>query len=198
MDTIKVAVQAYILGLFPQNFDRPVRTQTITRSQGRQLDAIANGLAVPSFWSAKEIEDAFAIANKVWGRASIEFAPITITKRSVVVPADEDGMWIAFVNKLSPRSGVAAAFVHDLPSDEGGWGGGKIAIVSGKETDGALPGYAGSVLAHEIGHMLFDSPDHEGERSNLMFGSRNPKVATADLLEGWQIEKARRRAVTLA
>jgi hypothetical protein len=197
MDMIKVPVQAYVLGLFPQNFDRPVRPQTITRSQGRQLDAIANGLAVPSFWSEKEIEDAFVIANKVWGRASIEFTPIKITKRSVVVPADEDGMWIAFVNQLSPRSGVAAGFVYDLPSDEGGWGGGKIAIVSGKPTDGALSGYAGSVLAHEIGHMLFDSPDHEGERSNLMFGSRNPHVATADLLEGWQIDKARRRAATL-
>ncbi len=45
--------------------------------------------------------------------------------------------------------------------------------------------------------MLFDSPNHEGERSNLMFGSRNPKVATADLLEDWQIEKARRRAAAL-
>lgn len=197
MDTIKVAVQAYILGLFPQNFDRPARRQTITRSQGRELESLANGLAVPSFWSEKEIEDAFVIANKVWGRASIEFTPITISKRKVVVPADEDAMWIAFVNQLSPRKGIAAGFVHDLLSDEGGWGGGKIAIVSGKETDGALPGYAGSVLAHEIGHMLFDSPDHEGERSNLMFGSRNPKVATADLLEDWQIEKARRRAATL-
>jgi hypothetical protein len=198
MDIIKVAVQAYILGLFPQNFDRPVQPQTITRSQGRELDALADGLAVPSFWSESEIQDAFANANKIWARASIEFTPITISKRKVVVPADEDGMWIAFVNQLSPRSGIAAAFVYDLPSDEGGWGGGRIAIVSGKETDGALSGYAGSVLAHEIGHMLFDSPNHEGERSNLMFGGRNPKVATADLLEGWQIDKARRRAATLA
>ena len=197
MDTIKVATQAYILGLFPQNFDRPARPQTITRSQGRQLESLANGLALPSFWCEKDIEDAFAIANKVWGRASIEFSPITISKRKVVVPADEDAMWIAFVNQLSPRKGIAVGFVYDLPSDEGGWGGGRIAIVSGKPTTDALAGYAGSVLAHEIGHMLFDSPNHEGERSNLMFGSRNPHVATADLLEGWQIEKARRRAATL-
>lgn len=197
MDIIKIAVQAYVLGLFPQNFDRPARPQTIIRSQGRELESIANGLAVPSFWSESEIQDAFAIAGKVWARASIEFSPITISKRKVVVPADEDAMWIAFVNQLSPRKGIAVGFVHDLPSDEGGWGGGKIAIVSGKETDGALAGYAGSVLAHEIGHMLFDSPNHEGERSNLMFGSRNPKVATADLLEDWQIEKARRRAAAL-
>ena len=78
-------------------------------------------------------------------------------------------MWIQFVNRLTPPKGIGVAFVYDLPSDEGGWGGGRIAAVAG----------------------------HESERSNLMFGERNSRVATADLLNTDQIPTARKRAETL-
>jgi hypothetical protein len=199
MDTIKIPVQAYILNLFPENVRGRSLSDTrqpATDGRGQQLQALANGLAVPSFWTADDITEAVAGANAVWAQAKIEFTPVAISKRSESVPADENGMWIAFVNRLRPRTGIAVGFVYDLPSDEGGWGGGRIAIVSGQKVEGSIAGFAGRILAHELGHVLFDTPEHEGASSNLMFGRRHPRVVTADLLEGWQIEKARRRAAS--
>jgi len=196
MDSIRVAVQAYILALFPQSPGRqPPRQQT--RPRGLRLEALASGLALPSFWTSAEINDAFAIANRIWARAAIEFTPVTISQRAEAVPADEGQMWICFVNRLSPRSGIAVAFVHDLPSNEGGWGGGRIAAVAEAPTN-ALAGFSGRILAHELGHVLFDSPFHRDDSpSNLMYGQRHPRVVTADLLEPDQITRARARAQVL-
>ena len=161
-----------------------------------QLDSLANGLALPSFWTSAEINDAFAVANRIWAQAAIEFAPVTVSQRAEVVPPDERQMWICFVNRLSPRSGIAVAFVHDLPSNEGGWGGGRIAAVA-EAPGGALAGFSGRILAHELGHVLFDSPFHSTSASNLMFGQRHPRVVTADLLEPHQVTRARTRAQSL-
>jgi hypothetical protein len=103
----------------------------------------------------------------------------------------------SFVNHLSPRSGIGAAFVFDLPSNEGGWGGGRIVVVAGAKAIGALPGYQGRILAHELGHLLLNTPHHELSPSNLMFDRRHPRVVTADRLEQHQIAAARTRAQTL-
>ena len=195
MNPIRIAIQAYILGLMPQSVCG--RHQPTGTSSGQQLQALANGLALPSFWSESEINDAFTLANHVWDQAKIEFTPVNISRRTEVVPADENGMWIAFVNRLSPRSGIAVAFVFDLPSNEGGWGGGRIAAVAGAKAIGALTGYQGRILAHELGHVLLNTPGHLSSPSNLMFGRRHPRVATADLLEPNQIATARARAQTL-
>jgi hypothetical protein len=196
MNLIQVAVQAYMLALFPQILSRqPPRQQT--RAEGLQLESLARGLALPSFWTSAEINDAFAVANRIWAQAAIEFRPVTISRRAEVVPADESQMWICFVNRLSPRSGIAVAFVYDLPSNEGGWGGGRIAAVA-KAPGNALEGFSGRILAHELGHVLFDSPFHtDSSPSNLMFGQRHPRVVTADLLEPDQITRARTRAQSL-
>jgi hypothetical protein len=196
MDSIRIAVQAYILDLMPQNPGGQTQQQR-TPSQGQQLQSLANGLAVPSFWTANEINNAFTLANRIWDQAKIAFTPVTISQRTETVPADENGMWIHFVNRLSPRSGIAVAFVFDLPSNEGGWGGGRIAAVAGAKAMGALAGYTGSILAHELGHVLLDTPNHESSASNLMFGRRHPRVASADLLEPGQVTAARARALTL-
>ena len=196
MNPIRITVQAYILDLLPQNVGRQPQ-QPRTPSQGQQLQSLANGLALPSFWSPNEINDAFTLANHIWDQAKIEFTPVNISRRTEVVPADENGMWIHFVNRLSPRWGIAVAFVFDLPSNEGGWGGGRIAAVAGAKAIGALAGYQGRILAHELGHILLNTPNHESSPSNLMFGQRHPRVATADLLEPRQITAARTRAQTL-
>ena len=66
-------------------------------------------------------------------------------------------MWIQCVNRLTPPKGIGVAFVYDLPSDEGGWGGGRIAAVAGAKAGKALPGFLGSILAHELGHILLDT-----------------------------------------
>ena len=196
MNSIRIAVQAYILDLMSQNFGgQPQQQQTL--SQGQQLQSLANGLALPSFWTTNDINTAFTRANRIWDQAKITFAPVTISQRTAVVPADENGMWIHFVNHLSPRSGIAVAFVFDLPSNEGGWGGGRIAAVAGEKAIGALPGYSGSILAHELGHVLLNTPNHELSASNLMFDRRHPRVASADLLEPDQITAARAHALTL-
>jgi hypothetical protein len=131
------------------------------------------------FWSRAEVTQAFADANRIWIReAEIEFTPVEISERSEVVPADENGMWIHFVNNLSPRTpGIGVGFVYDLPSQEGGWGGGRIAAISGKKAESGLPGFAGNLLAHELGHVLMDDPNHSlalNETSNLMYGASNP------------------------
>jgi hypothetical protein len=161
------------------------------------LRAIELGLAVPSFWTDSEITEAFRLANRTWQQADIEFAPITVGERTVAVPADEDGMWIAFVNQLSSGAGITAGFVHDLPSNEGGWGGGHNAIIAAQTAVAPLPGFYGSILAHEIGHVLLGDT-HHGSPSNLMTDRRHPRVVSADLLEPGQISRARTRAQSLS
>jgi hypothetical protein len=159
------------------------------------LQSLASGLALPSLWSAAEINGAFAVANRIWAQAAIEFAPVTVSERTVVVPADERGMWARFQNQLSPTSGISVSFVHDLPSNEGGWGGGRIAAVA--RATNALEGFHGRILAHELGHVLLNTPHHVTTTSNLMYGQRHPRVVTADLLDEGQIRRARARAQSL-
>ncbi len=192
MSRIRVRTEAYILGLFPQSAGgRPGR--------GPRLQVLAGGLAVPSFWTRAEITQAFAEANQIWIReADIEFSLTRISQRTETVPADEHGMWVRFVNTLSPRGGgVGAGFVHDLPSNEGGMGGGRIAIVAGRKARSGLAGFAGNLLAHELGHVLTGDPNHLLARStpsNLMYGARHPRVANAGILNQRQVAIARRRA----
>src|SRR5438093_938497 len=196
---IRIPVKAYILGLFPQFAGvRPGGTST----HGENLRPLANGLAVPSFWSRADVTQAFADANRIWIReAEIEFTPVEISERDEVVPADENGMWIHFVNHLSPGArAVGVGFVYDLPSNEGGWGGGHVAVLSGNKARSGLSGFAGNLLAHELGHVLTDDPNHilaGGDASNLMHGSRNPRVANAGILNQQQISIARTRALNL-
>lgn len=195
MSRIRVPIQAYILGLFPQPASGNPR--------GQRLQALANGLALPSFWTRADITAAFAEANRIWRReADVEFSPVHVSERTETVPADEHGMWIHFVNHLPQRSsrGIGVGFVYDLPSHEGGWGGGRIAIVSGRMTRSGLPGFAGSLLAHELGHVLINDPNHalaQSDPSNLMYGNRNPRVANAGLLNPQQVSLARARAQSI-
>jgi hypothetical protein len=192
-------VDAYILALFPKSLSA---SQQASRSVAGStvLQPLALGLAVPSFWTRHQITQAFDAANGIWTReADIEFAPVTITERTESVPADENGMWIHFVNHLAPKTrGIGVGFVYDLPSDEGGWGGGRIAVISGQKAGEGIAGFAGSLLAHELGHVLIDDPLHSmanNDPSNLMYGSRNPRVANAGLLNKNQVKLARTRAL---
>ena len=196
MSTINVPVQAYILALYPASVQPRGRS---AGTSGQQLDSLAQGLAIPSFWSRSEIDSAFAEANRIWGReADIQFSPVDVRERDVVVPADENGMWACFVNQLTPRSrGIGAAFVQDLPTNEGGWGGGRIVAISGVKARSGLSGFPGNLLAHELGHVLTDSPHHSSESGNLMHHSRNPRVANAGLLTPEQVRDARQRAAAL-
>jgi hypothetical protein len=197
MSRIAVPVTAYILALFPQS--SPSRRT----GSGQALLALSSGLAVPSFWTRAEIRQTFVEANQIWTReADIEFAPIDVVERDEVVPAFETPMWIHFINHLRPvkKRGVAVGFVHDLPSDEGGWGGGRIAVISGVKARSGLRGFGGNLLAHELGHVLMDDPNHTlaaGDPSNLMSATRNPRVANAGMLNQQQIAIARSRAATL-
>lgn len=199
MARILVRVEAFILALFPQSLSaapRASRSPTLSN----ELQALALGLAVPSFWTRHQITQAFDDANRIWTReADIEFAPVTISERVEGVPADERGMWIHFVNHLAPQTrGIGVGFVYDLPSDEGGWGGGRIAVISGQKAAEGLTGFAGNLLAHELGHVLIDDPLHgyaEDNPSNLMYGRRNPRKANAGLLNQRQVEIARTRAL---
>jgi hypothetical protein len=201
MARIRVGIEAYMLALFPQSLS-PAPRPSRTPAGPLQLQALALGLAVPSFWSRQQITQAFDEANRIWTReADIEFAPVTISRRTESVPADERGMWIHFVNHLAPNGrGIGVGFVYDLPSDEGGWGGGRIAVISGKKASEGLPGFAGSLLAHELGHVLIDDPLHTlaaNDPSNLMYGSRNPRIANAGLLNQQQVAAARTRALAV-
>jgi hypothetical protein len=191
MSTIRIPVQAWILDLYPAS---PLPSRP---ASGSRLQGLKNGLALPSFWSRQEITEAFAVANRIWSQANIEFTPVTIAERSETVPDDEQNMWIYFVNNLSARKGVAVGFVFDLPSNEGGWGGGRIAVIAGAKAIGAIEGYQGRILAHELGHILLGISHRDDDASNLMFGQRNPRVVTADLLDADQIRSARSAAQPL-
>ena len=198
MARIRVSVEAYILALYPRSFSDAQRASR-SPAGSIELQALALGLAVPSFWTRHQITQAFDAANGIWTReADIEFAPVTISERAEAVPADEHGMWIHFVNHLPPRTrGIGVGFVYDLPSDEGGWGGGRIAVISGQKAAEGLPAFAGNLLAHELGHVLIDDPLHvyaQSDPSNLMHGRRNPRVANAGLLNPQQVQIARTRA----
>jgi len=197
---IQVRIEAYILSLYPQDL-RASPSAPGAPSQTPELRAIALGLAAPSFWTRHDITEAFDAANAIWTReADIEFSPVTISERSEAVPANERDMWIHFINHLSPQGrGVGVGFVYDLPSDEGGWGGGRVAVISGQKAGEGLSGFAGNLLAHELGHVLMDDPLHglaNDDPSNLMYGRRNPRVANAGLLNSRQVELARTKAPT--
>ena len=201
MSTIRVPVKAYILTLYPQTAGtRPGRGSS--PAPRGQLRPLANGLAVPSFWSRQEITTTFVEANRIWSAAAqIEFTPIDISQRSESVPADHTGMWQHFVNNLSPRGrGIAVGFVNDIPDQEGGWGGGRVAILSGRVSRSGLAGFGGNLLAHELGHVLMGDPNHRyalGRSSNLMYGRRHPRVVNAGLLTDVQVAMSRRRARSL-
>ena len=85
MDPIQVAVQAYILTLFPQSLRGRSPRPTTTRDEGQRLESLDNGLCLPSFWTAAEINDAFAVTNRIWAQAANEFTPVTISQRTEVV-----------------------------------------------------------------------------------------------------------------
>ena len=191
MSKITIPVQAWMLDLFPANGN------STAKPGAQRVRALANGLAMPSFWTREEITDAFAVANKIWARADIEFTPVSIADREEAVPNDEDNMWIYFINNLSPKKGVGVGFVWDLPANEGGWGGGRVAVLAGAKSVGGLAGFQGRLLAHELGHVLLGFAHRDDDASNLMFGRRHPSVMTADLLDDGQIKDARSRAQTL-
>ncbi len=201
MARIQVPVNAYILALFPQSISAPPRAPGAPAAPS-DLEALALGLAVPSFWTRRQITEAFDAANAIWRReADIEFSPVTISERTESVPANERNMWIHFVNHLTPQGrGIGVGFVYDLPSNEGGWGGGRVAAISGQKAAEGLSGFAGNLLAHELGHVLIDDPLHayaNDDPSNLMYGRRNPRVANAGLLNPQQVQIAQTRATGL-
>jgi hypothetical protein len=126
---IKLAVRAYLLDLYPPA-SGPISTDT--RDHPR-LTSLSNGLALPSFWTKERINKAFANTNKIWNQARIEFSPVAVVEKDLLVPDDDKGLWRTFVNTLSPGAGsktVGLGFVYDLPGSEGGVGGGRIAVVS--------------------------------------------------------------------
>jgi hypothetical protein len=72
-----------------------------------------------------------------------------------------------------------------------------VALISGRKARSGLAGFAGNLLAHELGHILVDDPNHllaRNDTSNLMYGNRNPRVANAGILNQRQIDLARARA----
>lgn len=201
MSRISVNICAYILTLYPSNLSAPPGRQAAS-TQGPRLESLAQGLALPSFWSREEILRTFVEANRIWIReADIEFTPINVSSRSHTVPADGTRMWRTFLGQLIPSGrGIGVGFVYDLPGDEGGWGGSRIVVLSGQKARSGLAGNAGNLLAHELGHVLIDDPDHllaGDQRSNLMYRSRNPRVANAGLLNDEQKRRARERAATV-
>ena len=201
MNKISVNICAYILALYPNNL-RAAEGSRRAATPGQRLDSLAHGLALPSFWSREEILSAFVEANRIWGReADIEFNPINVSRRSHTVPAEGNRMWPVFLRHLRPKGrGIGVGFVFDLPGDEGGWGGSRIVVLSGEKARAGLAGNAGNLLAHELGHVLIDDPQHllaGDERSNLMYRSRNPMQANAGILNDEQKRLARERAATV-
>ena len=198
MKKISVDICAYILTLYP-NCPRSAAGSKGTAAGAQPLGSLAKGLAVPSFWSRNEILDTFVEANRIWIReAHIEFKPIRVSERDEVVPADGTRMWPFFLKHLKPTGrGIGVGFVGDLPGDEGGWGGQRIVVLSGKKARAGLAGNAGNLLAHELGHVLINDPDHklaDDNHQNLMYGSRKSRLANAGILNTEQKQKARERA----
>jgi hypothetical protein len=201
MDRIVVPVSAYTLDLYPASAAGGGRSGGASAGDV-SLRSLELGLALPSFWAPDEITDAFAEANRIWIReAEIEFSPVTVKPRSEVVPAGSSDMWAHFINHLSPSGrGVGVGFVYDLPEQEGGWGGGRVAVVAGVKVWSGIAGFAGNTLAHELGHVLINDPNHnsaDGNASNLMYERRNPRIVNAGLLNPRQVTEARKRALLL-
>jgi hypothetical protein len=197
MNTITIAAYAYMVDLLPRDSQSRLRSPSPRPDPNNPgIKALEDGLALPSFWTVPEIRDAFTLANAKWDQAKISFNLVTVASREEVVPADGDGMWRTLVNRLRPPSGIAVAFVFDLPSDEGGWGGGHHAVIGGAKAIGAITGYQGGILAHELGHILLGI-EHDDSPSNLMVGRRHPRIVYADQLTPEQIETARVNAQKL-
>ena len=154
---------------------------------------------VTSVWNAEKIAKAFIEANRIWKPADIVFAAEAPIAKTVVITAKDGGdTWPDFVNSLSPqnRKCVGVGFLYDLPGPEGGDGGGRIALISGRKAGMGDAGFAGNLLAHELGHVLIDDPEHKlagKDPANLMYYKRGatdrPEKLTAE-----QIAKAQETA----
>jgi hypothetical protein len=198
MKNISVNICAYILTLYPSSPRASAGSKgTATREQLPGL--LAKGLALPSFWTNQEILETFVEANRIWIReANIEFKPIRVSERDEVLPADGTRLWPFFLKQLKPPGGgIGVGFVADLPGDEGGWGGVRIVVLSGKKARAGVKGNAGNLLAHELGHVLINDPEHKlagDDHQNLMYGSRVSGRGNAGILNAKQKQKARERA----
>ena len=195
MSKIKVPVAVYMVELKLKEAAEPA----VKKANGALvLQSLLTAKTLPSSWKAKGIKVAFEDANAIWAKAQIEFEPGEIQKRSLAVPADDDGMWKAFVNMVYVKKGIAASFVFDLPAHEAGWGGGRTAVVSGEKVRKGNDFFPGRVLAHELGHCLLGSGHEEDKRKNLMYHYMNPQKRSSNELTPDQIAKGRKRAEALS
>ena len=97
------------------------------------------------------------------------------SKSTETVAAGDQGICIHLVNHLSPgTSGISGRFVYDLASNQGGWGGGRITLLSGHARRG-LSKFIGSRRARELGQVRFYSTNHSSSPSKLIFEGPTPK-----------------------
>lgn len=195
-DLIELPTSAFILGLLPREYITPADWQRHRSERRGPIAVLRSGLAQPSFWTERQIRDGFDVANRIWARADIRFSLDRVERRSEFVPADAFDLHTELGNRyaLMRGSAVYAGFVHALGRSHGGIAGGRLALVADVGARGASDEWRGTIIAHELGHVL-DRPDRVGPRDgNLMFWTVNPSHLPPQDLSDIQIDMSRARA----
>ena len=195
-ELIQLPTCALILGLMPREIITPPDWQRRSTSRRAAIPALRSGLAQPSFWTEQEIRDGFDVANRIWAQADIEFPLVRVERRWETVPTDQFDMHTELGNRYARMHGcaVVAGFVHGLSPTHGGIAGGRFAVVSDARAAGASEEWRGTIIAHELGHVL-ERRDRAGSPDgNLMFMTATLSRRPAQDLSAIQIEMSRTRA----
>ena len=193
---IELPTCAYILGLLPREYMTPPDWQRRTTDRRGPIAILRSGLAQPSFWTERQIRDGFDVANRIWGRADIRFSLDRVARRSEFVPADAFDLHTELGNRyaLLRGSAVYAGFVHALGPNHGGVAGGRLALVADIGARGASDEWRGTIIAHELGHVLGRTDRVGPPDGNLMFWTVDPSRRPTQGLSDIQVEMSRTRA----
>lgn len=195
-ERIDLPTTALILSLQDSPIIAPRDWISRQEREAEVVHAMSTAIPMVSWWTPEEIRACFEVANTIWAQADIRFDPVQVGRRLERVERNERRIYVDLTNRFQRIYGgnVVAGFVESLGGGHGGIAGGHLALVAHRRIFRQPIAFKGTVLAHELGHVL-DLPDHVGPNDgNLMYYTHTIGSSRNHALSVYQIERARRRA----